>query len=105
VGGWLVPINATQTMADVALVMALPVVLVVGVRLGCINHALLTAAAIERTGAAFAGWVANRLDPDCEAAEETVAALRERVEAPFLGELRYAQDEELMAEQLRHIRL
>jgi dethiobiotin synthetase len=105
VGGWLVPINMTQTMADVALVMALPVVLVVGVRLGCINHALLTAAAIESSGAAFAGWVANRLDPGCETVDETVAALRERLAAPCLGDLHYAQNEGLMAEQLRLIRL
>lgn len=105
VGGWLVPINQGQTMADVALAISLPVVLVVGVRLGCINHALLTAAAIDKAGVAFAGWIANRLDPDCEAADENVAALRERLAAPFMGELRYAQDDILMAEQFRRIRL
>lgn len=103
VGGWLVPINATQTMADVARAMALPVVLVVGVRLGCISHALLTAAAIDSAGVAFAGWIANRLDPDCEAADGIVEALRERLAAPCLGELRYTRDEALMAEQFRLI--
>ena len=105
VGGWLVPVDETRTMADVAQAMALPVVLVVGVRLGCLNHALLTAAAIDRTDVVFAGWVANRLDPDCEAADETVAALRERLTVPCLGELGYTQDAVLMAEQFSRFHL
>jgi len=94
VGGWMVPISASRTMADVAQVIALPVVLVVGVRLGCINHALLTAAAIDSAGVAFAGWVANRLDTACEAVDETVAALRERLVVPCLGELAYTLEED-----------
>jgi dethiobiotin synthetase len=105
VGGWLVPINSTRTMADVAAAIGLPVVMVVGVRLGCINHALLTAAAIEAASVEFAGWIANRVDPACEAADETVAALRERLSAPFLGEVAYATDECSVAEQFSGIRL
>lgn len=105
VGGWLVPISATQTMADVAAATALPVVLVVGVRLGCINHALLSAAAIEAAGVAFAGWVANRLEPNCEAVDETVAALQARLSVPCLGDLHYTQDDVLMAEQFMTFRL
>jgi dethiobiotin synthetase len=105
VGGWMVPISATRTMADVAAAIGLPVVMVVGVRLGCINHALLTAAAIEAADVQFGGWIANRLDPACEAAEETVAALRERLAALCLGEVDYGADEHSVAEQFSRIRL
>lgn len=93
VGGWLVPINDTQSMADVAIALGLPVVLVVGIRLGCLNHALLTAAAIRDSGAKFAGWVANRIDPDCENADDMVTALRRRLAAPLLADLAYVADE------------
>jgi dethiobiotin synthetase len=92
VGGWLVPIDATRTMADVAARLRLPVVLVVGIRLGCLNHALLTAAAIERAGCRLAGWVANRLGADLDGVlEGYVAALRERLPAPLLGEIPYIE--------------
>ena len=63
-GGFHVPLNDTQTGADLAQALALPVVLVVGLRLGCLNHALLTAEAIRARGLTLAGWVANRVDPD-----------------------------------------
>lgn len=90
VGGWLVPIDAKLTMADVAVALGLPVVMVVGIRLGCLNHALLTAAAIEAAPVPFAGWIANRLDPGCLAVEENISALRERLTVPCLGELDYS---------------
>ncbi len=84
VGGWHVPIGSQQTMADVACSLALPVILVVGVRLGALNHALLTAAAIRASGAKLAAWVANRVDPDA-VLEGYVDALCERLDAPLLG--------------------
>ena len=93
VGGWAVPVNATQTMADVAVVLGLPVVLVVGIRLGCINHALLTEKAITTSGLEFAGWIANRLDPACEVQDEIVADLQQRLSAPCLGDLPYLSGE------------
>jgi dethiobiotin synthetase len=90
VGGWAVPIDATRTMADVAAHLRLPVVLVVGLRLGCLNHALLTAAAIEQAGCRLAGWAANHLTTDADGVlEGYVAALRERLPAPLLGEIPY----------------
>jgi dethiobiotin synthetase len=92
VGGWLVPIDSTRTMADIAVAMGLPVVMVVGIRLGCINHALLTQAAITSTPVPFAGWVANRTEADCEAADEIVATLRVRLKAPCLAELDYSPE-------------
>jgi dethiobiotin synthetase len=87
VGGWLVPIDAQRTMADVAAALKLPVVMVVGIRLGCLSHALLTAAAIDAAPVTFAGWIANHPDPDCDAADEIIASLRERFSVRFLGKL------------------
>lgn len=86
-GGWYVPFDRTRTMSDVACALALPVILVVGIRLGCLNHALLTAAAIDAEGLEAAGWVANAIDPAFEAParEETIAALDARLGAPCLA--------------------
>lgn len=93
VGGWMVPVNVSQTMADVAVALDLPVVLVVGIRIGCLNRALLTAQAIRTSGIGFAGWVANRLDPACLVQDETVAALQQRLSAPCLGDVPYLSDD------------
>ncbi len=84
-GGWLVPLNATESMADLATGLGCPVILVVGLRLGCINHALLTAAAIAAAGLPLAGWVANQIDPDMAVAAANIETLRERLNAPLLG--------------------
>lgn len=87
VGGWRVPLGPDGEVADLAAELALPVILVVGLRLGCINHALLTAESIERRGLRLAGWVANSLHPDMALRRENVATLRERIVAPLLGEI------------------
>jgi len=89
-GGWLVPLDDTRTMADLAVALQLPVLLVVGVRLGCINHALLTAAAIRASGLTLAGWVANRIEPVFAGDQQYVQALRERLPEPCWGELPWA---------------
>jgi len=86
-GGFLVPLTDTQTGADLAHALGLPVVLVVGLRLGCLNHALLTAEAIRARGLTLAGWVANRVDPQMDAADENIACLRARLGAPLLAEV------------------
>jgi len=86
-GGFLVPIGPNRDMADLAVALALPVLLVVGMRLGCLNHALLTAEAIERRGLRLAGWVANRLDPEMAAYDENLASLAARLPAPLVAEL------------------
>jgi dethiobiotin synthetase len=89
VGGFRVPLTDTQDTADLALALNLPVVLVVGMRLGCISHALLTAEAIAARGLHLAGWVANRVDPAMSFVDENIAAIRERLErqydAPLFG--------------------
>ena len=90
VGGFAVPLGPSLDTVDLARAFALPVVLVVGMRLGCLNHALLTQRAIAGAGLALAGWIANAIDPGMEAAEENIAALRERLGAPLLGRLPYS---------------
>ncbi|MGD2113272.1 MAG: dethiobiotin synthase [Gammaproteobacteria bacterium] len=85
IGGWRVPLGAQATLADLAMLLGLDVILVVGLRLGCLNHALLTAEAIARDGLRLAGWVANCLPPAPEALQENVTALKTRLSAPLLG--------------------
>ena len=89
VGGFRVPLTDAHDTADLAFAVNLPVVLVVGMRLGCISHALLTAEAIAARGLTIAGWVANRVDPSMLFPDENIAALRDRLDrqygAPLLG--------------------
>lgn len=91
-GGFLVPVNATEDMSDLAFALGLPVVLVVGMRLGCLNHALLTAASIKAKGLQLAGWVANHMDPAMENFEENLLSLKQRLGAPCLGVIPWAND-------------
>lgn len=86
-GGFLVPINDRQNGADLAKMLNLPVILVVGMRLGCLNHALLTAQAIQAAGLTLAGWVANCIDPQMEVVAENIATLEQRLDCPLLGTL------------------
>jgi dethiobiotin synthetase len=88
-GGFCVPLNDHETSADLARQLALPVVLVVGMRLGCLNHALLTAEAIRARGLTLAGWVANHIDPAMEYAYDNVAALQARLAAPLIARVEY----------------
>ncbi|MCY4015295.1 MAG: dethiobiotin synthase [Gammaproteobacteria bacterium] len=84
-GGWFVPLNVTETLADVCLDLGARPILVVGMKLGCLNHALLTAEAIAQAGGEMAGWVANCPQPEMPFFEENVATLREHLSAPCLG--------------------
>jgi dethiobiotin synthetase len=84
-GGFLVPLNTQDDLADVAQAMDLPVILVVGMRLGCINHALLTCEAIVSRQLSIAGWVANTLSDEMPFLEENIQTLKDRIFAPFLG--------------------
>lgn len=101
-GGWQVPINSRETLVDLVVCLRLPVVLVVGLRLGCINHALLTAQAIQARGLTLAAWVANQIESDLLALEENIAALVDRLDAPFLGHIPFLDkaDPIYAAEQL-----
>ncbi len=82
-GGWLAPVTDSAAMADLALALRLPVILVVGLRLGCLNHALLTHESIGAKGASFAGWVANGIDPAMERRSENLATLVHRLGEPL----------------------
>ncbi len=88
-GGFVVPLSDTETSADLAQRLALPVILVVGLRLGCLNHAVLTQEAIAARGLALAGWVANRVDPAMLAVEDNIDSLRQRLHAPLLADIPY----------------
>lgn len=84
-GGWRVPLNATETLADLARLLDLPVILVVNMKLGCINHALLSAEAIARDGLTLAGWVANRASAQMSRFEQNLATLDLLLPCPRLG--------------------
>ena len=85
IGGWLVPLNGRETVADLAQRLGLGIILVVGIRLGCLNHALLTVRAIESAGLELAGWVANILPPRPEYAEHNINYLKTITNSPLLG--------------------
>jgi len=89
VGGFCVPLNGQQDSADLARQLELPVILVVGMRLGCLNHALLTVRAIAEYQLECAGWVANVLDADMPALQENIEALQQRIASPLLGVIPY----------------
>lgn len=91
-GGYRVPLNPKETLADVTKELNLPVILVVGMKLGCLNHALLTVEAIQRDGMKLAGWIANRVDEDMDVYEENIATLHAMIQAPCLGEVPYLQN-------------
>jgi dethiobiotin synthetase len=84
-GGWLAPLDASRAFADLAVHWRVDVVLVVGLRLGCLNHALLTAESIERRSLRLRGWVANSIDPLFARATENISTLQSRISAPCLG--------------------
>jgi dethiobiotin synthetase len=86
-GGWLVPLNDRETLADVCALLGWPVILVVGMRLGCLNHALLTAEAIARRGLLLGGWVANSAWPEMRVLAENIVTLAARLKAPCLGKV------------------
>jgi dethiobiotin synthetase len=89
IGGFKVPLNEKQDSAELAQQFQLSVILVIGIRLGCLNHALLTADAITACGLKLAGWVANVLDADMPALRDNIVALEQRLDAPLLGVVEY----------------
>lgn len=91
-GGWRVPLNSRQTLAEVPKFLKTPVILVVGMKLGCISHTLLTVEAIVKDGLPLAGWVANRVDPQMSCYRENLETLRSMLSAPLLGEVPFLED-------------
>jgi dethiobiotin synthetase len=97
-GGWLVPLNTQQSMADIVADLSLDVILVVGIRLGCLNHALLTAESIRQKGCRLTGWIANHLSEQNKVAQENETYLTSHIDAPLLGS--FAYEAEATAAQL-----
>jgi len=97
VGGWSVPLNNQELMSDVVKALNIPIILVVGVKLGCLNHALLTVEAIRNANIPVAGWIANCIDPDALVIEENIQTLKRMIDYPCLGELKY-----MLSTQARH---
>ncbi len=89
-GGWLAPLSDESSMEDLALCLGAPVILVVGMRLGCLNHAFLTARAILQSRLPFAGWIANQITPDMDCYIDNLACLRQGIPAPCLAEIAYS---------------
>lgn len=92
-GGWRVPLNTRETMAGLAAQLSMPVILVVGVKLGCINHALLTVEAIVRDGLKLAGWVANHIDPEMASSFDSIETLKAAINAPLIGEVPFIKNQ------------
>lgn len=101
-GGWLVPINNEETLADLAVQLGLPVVIVVDIRLGCINHALLTVAAVRQSGLPVYGWVANQVS-DALVSNEIIETLKQRIDVPCLGVVPHLKEGESAANYIRLI--
>ncbi len=91
-GGFCVPLNYTDTLADLAVQLNIPMILVVGMRLGCINHALLTAEAIQARGLELAGWVANEIEPNFAKFDENLTSLQQRIAAPCLSIVKWKKN-------------
>lgn len=89
VGGWSVPLSDSLMQGDLVRALELPVILVVGLRLGCINHALLSARAIDEDGCTLVGWIANRIDPSMASVDANLQTLQARIPAPMLGVLEH----------------
>ena len=92
VGGWAAPLSASLMQADLVRALQVPVLLVVGLRLGCLNHALLSARAIAADGLHLAGWIASHVDPAMERVDDNIAMLRERMPATCWGVLPHVSD-------------
>jgi dethiobiotin synthetase len=91
-GGALVPLGARADMLDIAAALRLPVLLVVGIRLGCLNHAILTELAVRARGVPLAGWIANRVDPAMPVADENVRTLASALAAPLVADIGWGAD-------------
>lgn len=91
-GGWYVPLNDKETMADLVAILNCKVILVVGMRLGCLNHALMTYHMINNSQYQLAGWIANCLDPTMQCIEDNIKTLADRIHAPLLGVVPFNSD-------------
>jgi dethiobiotin synthetase len=94
-GGWMVPLNQQEYIGDIVKVLNIPVILVVGMKLGCLNHALLTVNALKEEGINLHGWIANQLDPEMPVFEENIKTLQSKIAAPLLTIIPWSYDSEI----------
>lgn len=104
-GGWLVPLNENETFADYVKAENLEVILVVGLKLGCINHALLTADSIRSRGVSLVGWVANHIDSQMLNQQENIETLKNRLECPLIAEIPYIDDDKSILSASRYVNI
>ncbi len=104
-GGWLVPLNDKETFADYAVAESMQVILVVGLKLGCINHALLTQQNIAQQGLKLVGWVANHIDPDMQNHQQNIETLKQRLDCPMLAEIPYITHSSKIIEASKCVKL
>ena len=91
-GGWVVPLNPSEFVGDIVKILKIPVILVVGMKLGCLNHALLTVKAIQEEGLVLHGWIANQLDPEMPVFKENLDTLQKKITAPLIATIPWAYD-------------
>ena len=104
-GGWLVPVNRREPLSELPKRLKTEVIVVVGMKLGCINHAMLTLAAIARDGLNVAGWVANQIDADMQCLAENIATLEQIIPAPCLGKVPYLQGNDQVVAAASYLQL
>lgn len=104
-GGWLVPLNDSETLADFVIAESLDVVLVVGMKLGCINHAMLTIQTIKSSGLNLVAWVANIIDPDMLMIDENIETIKQRIEAPLIATIPYIESDNLIQQACEYVNI
>ena len=98
-GGWMVPLNGSETFADYVVAEQLEVILVVGMKLGCINHALMTQQAIKNAGLKLVGWVANYIDPKMQEQQANLETLKQRLKCPLVAEIPFIRADQANSAQ------
>lgn len=104
-GGWLVPLNDIETLADYAKSEKMDVILVVGIKLGCINHALLSQKCIEADGLNLVGWVANYIDPLMQSRQQNIESLTERLNCPLMAEIPFLEGNNLVVDAAQYVNI
>lgn len=104
-GGWLVPLNDGETLADFVIAESLDVILVVGMKLGCINHAMLTAQTIETSGLNLVAWVANIIDPNMLMIDENIETIKQRIEAPLIATIPYIELDNIIQQAHEYVNI
>jgi dethiobiotin synthetase len=104
-GGWLVPLHNNQTFADYVKAESLDVILVVGMKLGCINHALLTQQSIKQSGLNLVGWVANQIDPEMQSQAQNIETLKQQLNCPLIAQIPFCEGDKAAEKASSYVRI